>query len=345
MNSPAVSVIMAVYNTASFLDKAIGSVIGQTFTDWELICVNDGSTDDSSKILDGYASIDSRIKVIHQTNSGNASKVRNIALQFVSGRYVFVLDSDDYISSDCLMNCVDKAIQESADCVMPDLLMFDDKSGVTSMLLEGLQGDRNLVLSSQAAVEYSLTWKISGTALWDSALVKQIGYDSSGMNGDEYTTRVLLSNCNKIVFCKGIYYYRLHNNSTTRRFSVKMMKVYPVNFKLLKFLEDNDFSQRVINGYKLEILKDIVFRYAKFIEFQNILNTEERKECNQMVYNAYDYIVAHSSIKEVSKIANGRDRFLLSLFYPNFGRFKILAKTFVALKSVLKPIARIFFRR
>lgn len=88
------SIIIPVYNVAPYLRECIDSVLDQTFSDWEAICVDDGSTDDGGVILDNYMAKDDRIKVIHQKNAG-VSVARNAALEIAKGEYVCFLDADD----------------------------------------------------------------------------------------------------------------------------------------------------------------------------------------------------------------------------------------------------------
>lgn len=95
-NSFLISVIIPVYNAEQYLKRCMDSVIGQTYTKLEIIAVNDGSTDNSGKILDEYAKQDSRVKVIHQPNGGQAS-ARNAALDCATGDLIANLDSDDYL--------------------------------------------------------------------------------------------------------------------------------------------------------------------------------------------------------------------------------------------------------
>lgn len=96
-----ISVIMPVYNTAEYLPKAIQSVLQQSYDNWELIIVDDGSTDDSYEICREFAAMDKRIKVWHQDNSGQGI-ARNLALEHCTGDYVMFLDSDDWIDDDCM---------------------------------------------------------------------------------------------------------------------------------------------------------------------------------------------------------------------------------------------------
>ena len=98
---PKVSIIVPVYNTEKYLARCIDSILAQTFTDFELILVNDGSKDNSGKICDEYAQKDSRIIVIHKENGG-VSSARNKGLDIAQGEWISFVDSDDWISSNYL---------------------------------------------------------------------------------------------------------------------------------------------------------------------------------------------------------------------------------------------------
>lgn len=116
-NLVKISVIMPVYNVEEYLPKAVESVLNQTLSDFEFFLVDDGSTDNSGKICDKYASIDSRIKVIHQENSG-AHNARNNALKLASGEYVCFFDSDDYIELNMIEDLYNLAVKYSSDIVI-----------------------------------------------------------------------------------------------------------------------------------------------------------------------------------------------------------------------------------
>jgi glycosyltransferase involved in cell wall biosynthesis len=94
---PEISVIVPVYNTAEFLEQCLDTIINQTFKNIEIMCVDDGSTDSSLKILQKYAERDARVFVIHRDKaSGSAALPRNIGIEHVKGKYLMFLDSDDY---------------------------------------------------------------------------------------------------------------------------------------------------------------------------------------------------------------------------------------------------------
>lgn len=93
------SIIIPVYNVASFLRECLDSLRHQTITDWEAVCVDDGSTDGSSQILDEYAHLDTRFRVVHQPNAG-VSAARNTALAAATGEWLYFLDADDIVVTD-----------------------------------------------------------------------------------------------------------------------------------------------------------------------------------------------------------------------------------------------------
>ena len=114
---PLVSVVIPVYNVEKYLNQCLDSVISQTLTDIEIICVNDSSTDGSLNILEEYAKRDERIKVVTQPNGG-AGAARNRGLSMASGKYLSFLDSDDFFEPDMLELAYKKAEKDKADFVV-----------------------------------------------------------------------------------------------------------------------------------------------------------------------------------------------------------------------------------
>ena len=96
MNNPKVSVIVPVYNVEKLLQRCIDSILAQTFTDFELLLIDDGSKDKSGEICDEYAAKDSRIRVFHKQNGG-VSTARNIGIDKAQGEWIYFVDSDDIV--------------------------------------------------------------------------------------------------------------------------------------------------------------------------------------------------------------------------------------------------------
>lgn len=115
---PFLSIIMPVYNAERYLNESISCILEQKFQDFELIIVNDKSTDYSGRICDSYAQKDDRISVIHLEKNGGAGNARNIGIQKASADYLTFIDADDVIEEDLYFNAFTKAIQYSADIVV-----------------------------------------------------------------------------------------------------------------------------------------------------------------------------------------------------------------------------------
>ena len=118
-NVPKVSVIVPVYNAEKYLHRCVNSLLGQSYSNFELLLIDDGSPDNSSNICDHYALKDSRIRVFHKDNGGVAS-ARQCGLDNAVGEYIIHCDPDDWVEGDMLWELYNKARDENADLVICD---------------------------------------------------------------------------------------------------------------------------------------------------------------------------------------------------------------------------------
>lgn len=118
---PQVSIIVPVYKTEKYLKRCIDSILAQSFTDFELILVDDGSPDQSGAICDAYAVQDSRVKVIHQKNKG-VSSARNAGLELSQAKYIMFCDSDDYVDKDWCKVLYESVLENPTACVVSNLI-------------------------------------------------------------------------------------------------------------------------------------------------------------------------------------------------------------------------------
>jgi len=160
--SPFFSIIIPVYNVAPYLRECLDSVIAQTFTDWEAICVDDGSTDGSGAILDEYAAKDKRFRVIHQKNAG-VSAARNAALDIASGKWFLFLDGDDVLRNDGLEVFLPNIGDDSCDGILVHpYIPYWNGSGIsprkiqTSVLVENATKE-DLIFGPYAANGYVIS--------------------------------------------------------------------------------------------------------------------------------------------------------------------------------------------
>lgn len=130
MNSPLVSIIVPVYNVEPYLRKCLDSILAQTFTDWEAILVDDGSTDRSGEICDEYAKRDIRVRVIHKENGG-VSSARNFGIEKSRGAWFIFCDADDMLYNDALSKMVD-CIGDNIDSVCGGYITIDETDAFLS---------------------------------------------------------------------------------------------------------------------------------------------------------------------------------------------------------------------
>lgn len=126
---PQISVLVPVCNVEAYLEQCLDSLRNQDFQDFEVICVDDGSTDRSAQILDRYAMSDPRIRVIHKVNTGYGNSM-NVALDHASGDYISILESDDFAEPDMLRRLYNTAARQGVDVVKADYYHYSDGKDV-----------------------------------------------------------------------------------------------------------------------------------------------------------------------------------------------------------------------
>ena len=132
--SDLVSIIVPIYNVERYLDKCINTIVSQTYTNLEIILVDDGSPDNCPAICDEWAKKDSRIKVVHKQNQG-LGMARNTGIEHATGKYICFFDSDDYIADTLVEKCIDAYNKHNADLVWYSMTDVDENGQVFSTAL------------------------------------------------------------------------------------------------------------------------------------------------------------------------------------------------------------------
>lgn len=229
MNRPVLSIITPVYNVEAWLPACIESVLSQSFQDWELILVNDGSSDRSGEICDEYSARDSRIRVIHKINGG-VNTARNTGIQASKGEYITFIDADDtFYTSDTLeknMRYMYEDINKEIDVVsMPQYLQNEDGLLVTKSLQfknQILAGKRDLFLNwyTGLIIDGSNWGKILRKRIFDDwKLTEDLIFTEDNYNVPDYCEKVNAV----LVSGEGGYQYRsnptsaIHSGFTLRK--------------------------------------------------------------------------------------------------------------------------------
>ncbi len=130
INHPKVSVIIPVYNTEAYVEEAVRSIMNQTLRDIEIIIIDDGSTDNSLSVIKGLSCEDDRIRFHLQTNQG-LSNTRNYGIKIASGEYIYIMDSDDILTSDTLEICYQDCVEENLDFIFFDAESFSGDKDIS----------------------------------------------------------------------------------------------------------------------------------------------------------------------------------------------------------------------
>lgn len=164
-----ISVIVPVYNVEKYLRKCIESILDQSYIDWELILINDGSTDNSGVLCDYYAQKDYRIKVVHQNNQG-VSTARNVGLEMASGSHILFIDPDDWIEPEMFVNMMDNNNYDMVVCGFNRINI--SKEQITSKYNVDLWPEKNIEVFVTHDCFYDVLCR-TGT-LWNKVIRKEI---------------------------------------------------------------------------------------------------------------------------------------------------------------------------
>lgn len=206
--SPNLSIIVPVFNVEKYLEQCLDSIINQNYESFEVLLVNDGSTDRSSEICDNYASRDKRIRVFHKCNGGQSS-ARNLALNNMKGKFISFVDADDYISNDFYTPNIKYLEDLDVDVVKIPYATFGIKKN------SYFNGEK-LISDPEELFRYLIT---TDSYFWNRIFKRNI-FDTArfpvGMiMEDVYLNPFLIKSIKSAYISnRGSYYYRLRENST-----------------------------------------------------------------------------------------------------------------------------------
>lgn len=223
ISTPQISVIVPVYNVEIYLEKCLTSIINQTYKELEIIVINDGSTDSSGLICEEYALLDPRIKVFHQSNSG-ISVVRNRGIDISTGKYVILVDSDDYLNLNFIELLYEAMISSNAQISIGHLKTVAlDGSFIPSRGKNlGNHVHQFTPYESVRAMyhhqySYSLSFVVVTGKIYEASLFEGLRFPVGKAYDDEFINYQLLLRSSKIVFVpNSIYNYLIRPGSLTR---------------------------------------------------------------------------------------------------------------------------------
>ncbi|WP_128330236.1 glycosyltransferase family 2 protein [Apibacter sp. HY039] len=285
-----ISIVVPVYNAEKFLKKCLDSIINQTYKNFELILINDGSTDSSLNICKEYAENDSRICIINQTNKG-VSITRNTGINSAKGEYICFIDSDDWVNPDYLKDYMDHLSS-------PSLLLVQDINRFTHNVFEPFsQGYANEIIDLNDQLDtflnnYKYTHGYPFNKFYNLGILKKNSIlfpEDLNINEDEIFYYNYLTHVNKLFFLKKAnynYYYREDSLSRTANFkSYYLYMVYYYNyFNELESKADPKFKE-FLKNLKVENYNNkfiYAFRSVLYQEKSKKIRIENLKLLNQL---------------------------------------------------------------
>ena len=290
---PKVSVIIPVYNVEKYLRECLDSVVNQTLKDIEIICVDDGSTDNSLNILKEYAQKDDRINILTQKNQGSAS-ARNTALSLAKGKYIGFIDSDDYISKNYFESLYNSAKKHNADiCATNSIILCEnDKQTIKKC---GIEINDKEIVSLYAKSKIIITTGVSGNKIYRKQFLTENNIKYLEINNpaeDNYFTDIAVICANKIAINnKCSYYYVIHNNSQTQKLKTKEdFKIFDVYKNI-----ENKISEMPISNNEKHFWQ-IVINQRKRQDFNVFYNTMSPEFQNEFKLLAEENLVINNTV-------------------------------------------------
>lgn len=235
-----VSVIVPVYKVEQYLERCIKSILNQTYKNFELILVDDGSPDRCPEICDEWKKKDYRIKVIHKQNGG-LSDARNAGLKIASGDFVAFIDSDDWISSDFLMLLVDNMLCNNCDIIECQIIRTKDDLN-TSTISKEFGNEIEIFNVEEALKELILDRKFHQyvwNKLYKVEVVNKICFEKGKINEDEFWTYQVFGKAKKIglINIPLYYYYQRDNSIMSKKYTLKRLDALEAKMLRQKYIE------------------------------------------------------------------------------------------------------------
>ena len=261
-----VSVIVPVYNVEDYLEKCLDSLVNQTLKEIEIIVVNDGSPDNSGKIIEKYAKKYKNIKAYTKENGG-LSDARNYGIKKASGEYLVFIDSDDYIDETMLEKMYQKAIQENLDIVVCNSINVYDNN--TTIEIKS-----NLNYSSNPIKNYLISAPMACTRIYKKELFDNIEFKKGIYYEDLELTPKLVKYTKKIDFIdEGLYYYyqRVGSIMKQKDWNDKLLDIFNVLDSNKEILFD-EYPEEIEYMYITHLLRTATLRFLDYPNSKNMIN-------------------------------------------------------------------------
>lgn len=326
---PLISVIVPVYKVEKYLNRCIDSIVNQTYSDLEIILVEDGSPDNCQKICDDWCDKDNRIRTIHKTNEG-LSSARNTGLEQAKGEYICFVDSDDWIEKEMVETLYNACKENKTLLSVCGRYIVSNGEKIKDKCFP-----KSSVINSVEFLKYMFVGKDCDCAVWDKLYHKSLWDNIYFPNGRIYEDiavqyKIVLKNDSIAIINKPLYnYFRREGSITRERFSERLFD-YPFNTR--------------------NLLKDIANIQPELYEYASWMHTKalhkalkEMSLADRVAYKKYKErlkilskeLSEYKNIWTSSEVFSNKDKLLCEIF----SRWYIL-RPFCRVKRVLKELIK-----
>lgn len=275
-----VSVIVPVYNASKFLREALDSVVNQTLKDIEIICINDGSTDNSLDILEEYAAKDSRIKIFSQENRG-LSATRNFGIEISTGEFISFFDADDRIDLNFLEELYKNAKLYDADIAAASILRIKGKKKKYLLKIPkvSIQEDTAKKYKALNLPHWSFVWN----KIYNAEVLKELNikFSEGKLYEDIVFTIEVLYRTKKLVTVPNVkYYYYINKESITNNLTEKHIQdLKEASIAIQKFVQENKICKGIGKHWYSELIHEMKFynipifskyKYGEYFQYRVI---------------------------------------------------------------------------
>lgn len=273
---PKISIIVPVYNVEKYLHRCINSILAQTFTDFEIILINDGSTDSSGKICDEYAQQYENIIVFHSENKG-ASLARKIGLQKANGEYVAFVDSDDFVSVDYIESLYNLIVKYNTHISACGVCLIKDENDITQLPAS----TKDCVLDFDTLMRRFFKYEFWGFwgKIYHKSLFDNIIFPLETVSEDYYVMAQIFMNEKKMAITNNqMYYYEKHEGSlSSLKLSSRSFDEFPNVVNTYNLIKQH-YPQ-----YSSLALSNVVETCVKLLGLSKCAKIEFRVKRNDMI--------------------------------------------------------------
>ena len=284
-----ISIFIPTYDGEKYLAKTLDSVIAQTYRDFEIVCVDDQSTDSTFEILKSFAEKDSRIRIFQKQNEGDVPHSWQYAFPLLRGEFTLYMSQDDMLSPEALEKMIIRQKETNADAVLPVVAYYEaDKSINECHCYRGVDGNISKILTGKEAFGLMLDYTISGFALWNTELIKRVGIRVEAYNSDEVAQREWIANCKIVAFSDALFYYRRDNSQAiTRTFTIRNLYRSISEARLIALAAQYQLDTEIIQNHRNEYFRNLWWNASYMIQHNKDIPAKERARLKATFSKAY----------------------------------------------------------